>query len=214
MYDERIDNYVTGKMSEEDRLLFERELAGNPNLQEEVSLQQDIVRAIRMRAAKEHLQRVEQNVQAQIRRRKIFRIVSVSSFAAAACLAIGLFVHVDRMWDYQAVGNGIELVAESMRGGENISTAILEAIGRSDYEDALELIAQEESQEFSSEFFHPDLIEQERLEYAFEQETLQWYKAVVYMRMGKWMKARRVLKRIAASDSRYKSQAQSALEQL
>lgn len=86
MYDERIDNYVTGKMSEEERLLFERELAGNPNLQEEVSLQQDIVRAIRMRAAKEHLQRVEQDIQAQIRRRKIFRIVFVSSFAAAACL--------------------------------------------------------------------------------------------------------------------------------
>ncbi|WP_148467970.1 hypothetical protein [Alistipes sp.] len=215
MFDERIDKYVTGKMSEEERLLFERELAGNPGLQEEVSLQRDIVRAIRMKAAKEHLQRVEHGIQARTRRRKIFRIViNVSSFAAAACLAIGLFVHVERVSDYKAVGNRIELTAESVRGGEKTSTAILEAIGHNDYEVALELIAQEESREFSSQFTHPDLIEQDRLEYAFEQESLQWYKAVVYMRMGKWIKARRVLKRIAASDSHYKSQAQSELEQL
>ena len=118
------------------------------------------------------------------------------------------------MSDYKAVGNRIELTAESVRGGEKTSTAILEAIGHNDYEVALELIAQEESREFSSQFTHPDLIEQDRLEYAFEQESLQWYKAVVYMRMGKWIKARRVLKRIAASDSHYKSQAQSELEQL
>lgn len=215
MFDERIDKYVTGKMTEEECLLFERELASNPDLQKEVSLQQDIVRAIRMKAAKEHLQRVEHDIQARTRRRKIFRIaINVSSFAAAACIAIGLFVYVDRVSDYKAVGNRIELTAESVRGDENTSTAILEAIGRSDYEVALELIAQEESQAFSSEFSHPDLIEQERMEYAFEQERLQWYKAVTYMRMGKWIRARRVLKRIAASDSHYKTQAQSVLDQL
>ncbi len=215
MFDERIDKYVTGKMTEEERLLFERELASNPDLQKEVSLQQDIVRAIRMKAAKEHLQRVEHDIQARTRRRKIFRIaINMSSFAAAACIAIGLFVHVDRVSNYKAVGNRIELTAESVRGGESASTAILEAIGRSDYEVALELIAQEESREFSSEFSHPNLIEQERMEYAFEQESLQWYKAVTYMRMGKWIKARRVLKRIADSDGYYKTQAQSVLEQL
>ncbi len=172
MFDERIDKYVTGRMSEEERLLFEQELTSNPGLQEETALQRDIVRAIRMKAAKEHLQRLEHDIQARTRRRKIFRIVNVSSFAVAACLAIGLFVHVERVSDYKAVGNRIELATESVRGDENTPTVILEAIGRSDYEVALELIAQDESREFSSEFTHPDLIKQARLEYAFEQERL------------------------------------------
>ena len=47
-----------------------------------------------------------------------------------------------------------------------------------------------------------------------ERDELEWYKAVTYMRMGKWVKARKLLKQIAASDSAYSEDAQKALEEL
>lgn len=213
MKDERIDDYVTGKMSEADRLSFERELADNQELHSEVLLHQDIVRAIRMKAAKEHLQQVEQDIRTRTRRRNVFAI-RISSIAVAACLAIGIFVHFDYMTNYQAVGNALVLESDAERGGAQTTDVILYAVDNGKYDEALNLIADAETLEFKSEFTHPDLIEQDRLEYNRTMETLQWYKAVVYMRMGKWIKARRLLKQIAESDSRYKKVARQTLDRL
>lgn len=213
MKDERIDDYVTGKMSEAERAGFERELAGNQELRSEVMLHQDIVRAIRMKAAKEHLQLVERDIRARVRRRNIFAI-RISSIAVAACLAIGIFVHFDYTTNYKTVGNAIVLESGTERGGTPITDTILHAIDIEKYAEALRLIADAETLEFKSEFTHPDLIEQDRLEYNRTMATIQWYKAVTYMRMGKWMKARRLLQRIAESNNPYKEMAKQTIDQL
>lgn len=213
MKDELIDDYVTGKMSEADRFSFERELADNQELHSEELLHRDIVRAIRMKAAKGHLQQVEREIRARVRRRNVFAI-RIASIAIAACLAIGIFVHFDSMTNYQAVGNALVLESDAERGGAQTTNVILHAVDNGKYDEALNLIADAETLEFKSEFTHPDLIEQDRLEYNRTMETLQWYKAVIYMRMGKWMKARRLLKRIAESDSRYKKVARQTLDRL
>lgn len=213
MKDERIDKYISGEMSEDERSSIERELTSDPELQTEIALQRDIVRAVRMKAAKEHLQQIELAIQAHKRRRNVF-VLRFSGFAAAACLLLGIFVHFKQVNDYKTAGNTIDLVSDYARGGEPATDAIRSAIENKEYAKALNMISLVEEPEFKSEFTHPDLIEQDRLEHELQMETIRWYKTVVYMRMGKWVKARKMLKQIANSNGLYKSQAQSALDRL
>ena len=56
MKQNRIDNYILGKMSSDEALAFEQNMEQNDDLRKEVDLHRDIVRAIRLKAAKEHLQ--------------------------------------------------------------------------------------------------------------------------------------------------------------
>lgn len=213
MKDERIDKYISGEMSEDERSFMERELTSDPELQTEITLQRDIVRAVRMKAAKEYLQQVELTIQTNRRRRNVF-VLRFSGFAVAACLLLGIFVHFSQVTDYKTVGNTIDLVSDYARGNEPATDAIRSVIENKEYAKALNMISFAEEQEFKSEFTHPDLIEQDRLEHELQMETLRWYKTVVYMRMGKWVKARKMLKQIANSNGLYKSQAQSVLDQL
>lgn len=219
-----IDNYILGKMSDEERLAFEQEMSQNKNLQEEVTLQRDIVRAIRLRAAKEHLQAVEREIQAKERRRQVF-IVKLSNVArlVAACLIIGViagssYYYVDTANTYRDCGLNIqsEILAErgGARGEEKYSDKAITAMENGDYKLALDIIEEGEYIKFAFDDPNPALQEQALLEFKIEQEDLQWFKAVAYMRMGKWIKAKRLLKEIAASDSYYKTKAQEVLKEL
>ena len=209
MKDERIDNYVLGRMPEDDRRAFEQELNGNAELRDDVALHGDIVRAVRMKGLKAYLQQVERDIQQKEHRfRKRAIVVRFGFYAAiAACLAVGIFIDAEYSGQCRNVGRGIVLSEFGVRGGSSIDI-IYEKIQGNDFRAALSLI--EEAQSIQYSLSNPDAIAQ----YRAEQQVLEWYKAVTYMRMGKWIKARRVLKRIAASDSHYKTQAQSVLEQL
>ena len=219
-----IDNYILGKMSDEERLAFEQEMSQDKNLQEEVALQHDIVRAIRLKAAKEHLQAVEREIQAKERRRQVF-IVKLANVArvVAACLIIGIiagssYYHVDTANTYRDCGLNIqsEILAErgGARGEERCSDRAIAAMENGDYELALDIIEEGESIKFAFDDPNSTLREQALLEFKVEQEDLQWFKAVTYMRMGKWVKAKRLLKEIATSDSYYKTKAEKALMEL
>lgn len=195
MKQERIDNYVMSKMSAEERNSFEQEIANDAELQAEVALHRDVVRAIRMKAAKEHLQKVERQIRAEERRRKVFTI-RIAAAALAACLAIGVFVDIDNRGDYKDYAAGIE-IAPSRAAGYEVSEVIYKIVEQN-YADALVAIDEAMTQDIS----------------VSERDELEWYKAVTYMRMGKWIKARKLLKQIAASDSAYSEDAQKALEEL
>ena len=224
MKQDRIDNYILGEMSNEERLAFEQEMSQDESLQEEVALQRDIVRAIRLKAAKEHLQAVEREIQAKERRRQVF-IVKLSNVArlVAACLIIGViagssYYYVDTANTYRDCGLNIqsEILAErgGARGEEKYSDKAITAMENGDYKLALDIIEEGESIKFAFDDPNSTLREQALLEFKFEQEDLQWFKAVTYMRMGKWIKAKRLLKEIAASDSYYKTKAEKALMEL
>jgi hypothetical protein len=212
-----IDNYILGKMSDEERLAFEQEMSQDKSLQEEVALQRDIVRAIRLKAAKEHLQAVEREIQAKERRRKVFAI-RLSSVAIAACLALGIFFYVDTANSYISYGLNIQheiiVTKGASRGGESYSEQAFDAINKKDFDKALAIIEEGEKLKFTFSDPNPALQEQALLEYKMEQGDLQWYKAVAYMSKGRWIKAKRSLKEIATSDSYYKAEAKKALEEL
>ena len=198
MKQERIDNYVMGKMSAEERNSFEQEIANDAELQAEVALHRDVVRAIRMKAAKEHLQKVERQIRAEEKRRKIFKHLA-PVIALAACLVVGVFVDYDNRGDYKDYAAGIIIAqAAPARGERDVVNEVAIEINDKNYTEALALIDEAAAMEID----------------AREQQDLEWYKAVAYMHMGKWMKARKLLKHIASSDSIHKADAQKALEEL
>ena len=210
---ERIDNYILGRMSNEERQAFEKEMSVNSELQEKVALHRDIVRAMRIERDKEYLQSLERDIKMQEmteRRRRTFAM-RISSIAVAACLVLGVFVHFDTQSDYRQYGLGIEL-AVSRGGGD--SDKVAELINDGNYDEALSLIAEVEAKPFVCDDRNPEIVEAERDEYQREQDELQWYKTVAYMRMGKYIKANKLLKQIASSDSEYKDEAQAALDAL
>ena len=195
MKQEHIDNYVMGKMSAEERIFFEQEIANDAELQAEVALHRDVVRAIRMKAAKEHLQKVERQIRAEERRRKVFkRLVPV--IALAACLVVGVFVDYDNRGDYKDYAANIKITPYRAAGYE--VNEVIYKIAENNYTEALATIEEAMAMNIS----------------VSERDELEWYKAVTYMRMGKWVKARKLLKQIAASDSAYSEDAQKALEEL
>ena len=211
--EERIDNYILGRMSNEERQVFEKEMPVNSELQEKVALHRDIVRAMRIERDKEYLQSLERDIKVQEmteRRRRTFAM-RISSIAVAACLVLGVFVHFDTQSDYRQYGLGIEL-AVSRGGGYSDKAAV--AINEGHYDEALSLIAEGEAKPFVCDDTNPEIVEAERDEYQREQDELQWYKTVAYMRMGKYIKAKKLLKQIALSDSEYKDEAQAALDAL
>ena len=194
MKQERIDNYVMGKMSAEERNSFEQEIANDAELQAEVALHRDVVRAIRMKAAKEHLQKVERQIRAEENRRKVFTI-RIAAAALAACLVVGVFVDYDNRGDYKDYAANI--ITPSRAAGYQVNEVIYK-IAENNYTEALATIEEAMAQDIS----------------VSERDELEWYKAVTYMRMGKWIKARKLLKQIAASDSAYSDDAQKALKEL
>ena len=213
---DRIDNYILGRMSNEERQAFEKEMSVNSELQEKVALHRDIVRAMRIERDKEYLQSLERDIKMQkmaARRRRTFAM-RISSIAAAACLVLGAFVHFDTQSDYRQYGLGIELAVS--RGGGYLDKVAV-AINEGHYDEALSIIADgERAQEFDCylESENIELMKQIILERNMERYNLQWYKAVTYMRMGKYYKAKKLLKQIAASDSHRKVEAKKALDTL
>ena len=194
MKQERIDNYVMGKMTADERLSFEQEIANDAELQAEVALHRDVVRAIRMKAAKEHLQKVERQIRAEENRRKVFKRLA-PVITLAACLVVGVFVDYDNRGDYKDYA--ANMITPSRAAGYEVNEVIYK-IAENNYTEALATIEEAMAQDIS----------------VSERDELEWYKAVTYMRMGKWIKARKLLKQIAASDSAYSEDAQKALEEL
>lgn len=211
--EERIDNYILGRMSNEERQAFEKEMSVNSELQEKVALHRDIVRAMRIERDKEYLQSLERDIKVQemTERRRRTVAMRISSIAAAACLVLGVFVHFDTQSDYRQYGLGIELAIS--RGGD-YSDKVAVAIINGHYDEALSIIAEGEKWQDCDFYIDPEYVEQFNLEHKMEQDNLQWYKAITYMRMGKYIRARILLKQIADSDSHYSDEAQKALETL
>ena len=173
-------------------------MLNNSELQQEVALHQELVLAIQMKGAKAY---------ARHRRRMFIWRIS-TSVAVAACLVVGIFVNASYTHQCRLVGAGMELPEYGARGDSSLD-AICEKIQNREYKTALSLIEELQSIQFS--ISDEDAIKK----YKAEQQVLEWYKAVTYMRMGKWVKARKLLKQIAASDDNfYKEEAQAVLDKL
>ena len=137
---------------------------------------------------RDRLQSVEAGVRRErARRRKV--LWPLISFAAAACLAACIYVPIDAAkQNYRACGNSVILadVVQPSRGGVDFD-AIVEAIDSGSQE----------------------------AQYQHEMQTLDYLEAVALMRQGKFLKAHRALKALAADgSSNYQDEAQELLDKL
>ena len=187
---DRIDLYLTDRMPASERASFEREMAEDSALAQEVALQRELVRAIQSKGAKEYLQQVEKNIQRREKRFRIFKIY-------APC---------------RALGYGLELEIESSRGGDALGR-IVELIESENFEAALTLIHQERE---ALPSVYSDTEEGQYLKHQDDiyKADLDWYETVVYLRAGKYWKAKKWLKRIASEQGYYSSQASMILDKM
>lgn len=227
--EEKIDRYILGTLPADELEAFEELLQDNADLREQVALQREIITAVQLSAADTLLRRLrarhtaeqaeaaeqeQRRAAAERRRRRAFSW-GFATIALAACFVVGLFVHLDYKESYTAYGNSVQLPVVELRGEEVLSNEIIAAIEAEQYDRAHTLIAKAGQTTFDAALFADstaDEVAYEQEIYAYEQALVEWLEAVTLMREGRWMKARRQLKAIAASESPYRDEATRALE--
>lgn len=209
---DRIDLYLTDRMSVSERASFEQEMAEDSALAQEVALQRELVRAIQAKGAKEYLQQqVEKDIQHRKKRFRMFKIYA-PTIVAAACLLVGIFFQTGMNRTCRALGYGLELEIESSRGDDALGR-IVELIESENFEAAITLIHQEKE---ALPSVYSDTEEGQYLKHQDDiyKADLDWYETAVYLRAGKYWKAKKWLRRIASEHGYYSSQASMILDKM
>ena len=239
--EERIDNYLLGRMSEAERAAFERDLAVDAELKEEYECQRAIANAVQKVAMKDFLtqhaaerQEESSNVvdlsayfkQAKGKIRVFFssgqRVAwTLASVAAMVVAIVGSVNYTSTLHTMQ--GNGMlayaELSAPVARDGNELDTMIEDAydfIGEGDLDKATDAIEKAKST-VSERLSQPVETEEDEYEHQVLQlklYDLEWYEAIVLMRQGKVIKAKKTLEAISVSDGPYAEAARNELKAL
>ena len=236
--EERIDNYLLGRMSEAERVAFERDLETDAELKEEYECQKALANAVQKVAMKDFLarhaaerQEESSNVidlstyfkQATGKIREFFssgqRVAwALASVAAMVVAIVGSVNYTSTLHTMQ--GNGLlaytELTVPVPRDGNELDALIEEAytlIGADEFDQALDTIGCAKA--IANETLDkPVATEEDEYEHQVLQQRLydlEWYEAIVLMRQGKLLKAKKALKAISTSDSPYADVARNEL---
>lgn len=250
--EERIDNYLLGRMSKAERAAFERDLASDADLKEEYECQKAIANAVQKVAMKDFLtqhaaerQKAELPVAADIVEphgnvidlSSIFSRISekvqgffssgqrvawtLASVAAMVVAIVGSVNYTSTLHSMQ--GNGMlayaELAAPVARDGNELDTMIEDAynlIGTGELVKALDAIEKAKAKVMES-IAQPVETEEDEYEHQVLQlktYDLEWYEAIVLMKQGKVIKAKRALEAIASSSSPYADNARNELNNI
>lgn len=211
---EKIDLYLSGQMSDEEKKEFEGllsatlESSNSEKLQNEMNLQKEIIMAVKVRGLKDCLRAKEQQIRASnVRRARIVRISSwsISSLATAAILCV-LFVLVPLARTMSTLSTGY---------AQSLDTSVLRGTATDSLHMQLEqiyaLLAQEQWDEATS--LSRDLMQQAADLQSDEEfdiiddvyEQARWLYAVCEMHQGHVFRAKHLLKQIAAGNDEYYS---------
>lgn len=242
--EERIDNYLLGRMSDEEKRLFEADLERDAELKEEFECQKQVANAVQKVAMHDFLAKHAEDRQQEkgnvIDLGEVFgrmankvrnyfstgqRVVWAFAFVTAMVVAV---VAVVGGINYTSTLNTMrsdgmlaytELTAPIARDGNQIDALIEQAyedIGNNDWDAAQSSIA--EARAIINSALSADA---ETEEDVYEQQILKlkgfdldWYEAIILMKQGKVIKAKRALETIAASDSPYAEIAQNELNNI
>lgn len=239
--EERIDNYLLGRMTEAERAAFEQDLATDAELREEYECQKAIANAVQKVAMKDFLTQ-----HAAERQEESSNVIDVSTYFKTSYGKIrGLFSSGQRVaWTLAAVaamvvaivgsvnytstlhtmqGNGLlayaELSAPVARDGNELDTIINEAynlIGTGELNKATDAIEKAKATVLVT-LAQPVETEEDEYEHQvlqLKEYDLEWYEAIVLMKQGKVIKAKRALEAIAASSSPYADTAHNKLNNI
>ena len=225
---ELFDSYMDGTMSDTDRTQFEERLRNDEAYRKAYELHAEVVLGIQRKELKAMLQEQENDnsnplpepiiAPAAARAKRINLYTVVASIIAAACLFIGIIIAHDvfRMatlgGDYIAQleqpvprGSGVEetlaLIYDDLQQGNY-------AESQDNIDKARQLIQEEQAIVYSTEEeteYHQQMLK-------LDSDELDWYQALVYVKTHKVFKAKRLLKQIVNSDSKYKEEAKALLK--
>ena len=148
---DRIDEYIRGTMSVNDRIIFEGELRANPELKYEVEVQASIAEAVQAVRLKQLLQEVEAGMAGALekkeRKPKTFFLLrrQVISWASAAA-AVAIIFFSGNTWRqtqrFKGFGNEyyallVEPVARDGNELDNLLSSSYALIGSGEYEAAM-----------------------------------------------------------------------------
>lgn len=167
-------------------------------------IEEQIDCAIREIGAKKHLRQLEQNI--TNKRRMWFYTVSV---AASLIIFLSLGINYKLNYDVKMAGYEYNLVS-GQRGGSGI-TALMDA---KNINDALEMIYNVRDS-VDKEIQSPMYNDSEYLiQLEIDSQELDLLEAVCYMRLGKYFKAKRLLKNIVKANGYYSNEAKKLIDSI
>jgi hypothetical protein len=182
------DRYIQNEMNPEETLEFEFKMASDGELQQEVELQKNIIRAIRKQQLKKIIQKEEQ----KIKRSKVIRsLVSIGYLAVAASIFgffyLGFLNNCSNLADkyYVAYANIYELPS---RGGEVMHPTRADSL----FFDALKQLETGNSRSAAKQL---ESLQNKQSElHAATDNAVKWYLSLAYLKSGKKSKAKELLK--------------------
>ena len=234
----RIDNYLLGRMTDEERSLFEADLEKDASLREELECQKQVANAVQKVAMREfltkHAERKQSNVidlsevicriSSRIRDYFISSHKVVWALASVAAMVVAVVGGINYSSTLHSLeSNGLlayaELSAPIARDGnplDELMELAYSQIGSGDYENA-QLFIDEARRMIESSF--PALVSTEEEEYdrlVLQQKLydIDWFEALILMKQGKILKAKKLLESICDSQSPYNGEAEKILEKV
>ena len=214
---DKIDRYILNQMKEDERNQFEQELVSNPELNNELILQKEIVLATQRLHLKHHLKNIE--CQAREKRKRTIKRTYLWSIAASIiCICIiGLDLKYSSDIRNASTLFYTETGAPLARSGNEVDNLLIQVyqyIGENNLEAAssniitvIELINQELNVSATTE---EEIYKKQIL--TLQKQDAEWYNALILMKQGRIYNSYKVLSAIANSDSRYADKARILLE--
>jgi hypothetical protein len=220
--EERIDNYLLNRVSEQERQQFESELASNPELQKELESQRQVANAVQRAAMNSFLKQ-----HAEQRNKKVISLFSstkrvlwtITSIAAVFVLVIGFMNYNKTANTFRNEGllayNNLEIpVARDGNQIDILSAKVYHMIGDGDYSLARKTI------EEARVYIKAELMEEPRTDeekyrnqvLQMKEYDLEWLEVIMMMKQGKVMNSKRILHRIITSNSPYSKSARTLLD--
>jgi hypothetical protein len=223
---ELFDGYMNGTMSDTDRAKFEERLQSDEAYRKAYELHSEVVLGIQRKELKAMLQEQEMqsstDVPVAANVTEGGRTISmIFKLAVAACFFIGVcFVGYD-FWKLSSLGGDyiaqLEQPVPRGNGVEETLALIYDDLQQGNYSDAQDnidkarqLIQEEQSITYPTEEeteYHQQMLK-------LDSDELDWYQALLYAKTHKVFKAKKLLKQIAKSDSRFAKNAKRFLDNL
>lgn len=213
-----IDRYLSCEMSQDEKINFERlllepDVSSNSRLtiREEMELQKEIENAIRERGLREMLQKEEYHIRQKQRKRRvaIWTFVGGGLVTAIAAVILAFVVVIPMAQIMQDYSNSYvsQMTIGETRGNNEHATLLNNALvlmQKGAWDDASAIV--------------DDVFEQTadaHMEQIVEiHNNAEWLQVICLMHDGKILRAKRLLQKIALSDSYYRTQAIELLETL
>jgi len=202
---DKIDRYIMGRMSAEERADFEANMAADPSLDDEVRLTQSIKSSLGdIEEKRRSIARFEDERRYNMRMRLRRKVLSAVTVAAACAIAIFLIVMPD-------ADNGGD--AAVVRGGL-VSDSIVKLIDNKRYAQALQAISVAEADTLPTDTTSAEAIESERAVISMEQYRLRWLKIKALVGLQRYDEALPLLRQYAKETGEYQSAAKEMLKRL